>query len=555
MYILGISAFYHDSTAALLKDGKIVAAAAEERFSGRKHDHSFPDKAVDFCLKFEKIKKEDIDYIVFYEKPIIKFDRILDTHLKNYPFAYKLFSYAIPLWVKKKLKIKFLIKDKLGKFPLFTRHHISHSASAYYLSGFSESAVITFDSVGEWNTLSIGIGRGNKLNILKTIDFPDSLGLLYSTVTAFLGFKVNNGEGKVMGLASYGKPIYKEKFKKLITVFSDGSFRLKKSYFAYSYSDRMYSKKIVKLFGDPRKPEGTITKRDKDLAATLQWLLEDIALKIVRHTKEITKMDNLSLSGGVVLNSVMNGKILKSGIFNKYFFLPIGGDGGASVGGALYLWRNVLNNNYNEPLSSLYFGPKYSDEEILTTIKNYKLNYKTTADINEYIADMLIEQKIIGWFQGRMELGQRALGNRSILADPRNPKMKDIINGKVKHRESFRPFAPSMLEEKFAEYFGIEDAFSPYMILCLPVLKNKVDFPAAIHIDGTARIQTVNKKDNKKYYDLIDNFYKKTGIPVILNTSFNVRGKPIVCSPEDAVLTFLRTEIDILVMGDLIIEK
>ncbi len=557
MYILGISAFYHDSAIALLKDGHLIFAAEEERYTRKKHDNSFPFNAIDNALKYENITLEEIEHIVFYEKPIVKFDRIIDTHIRNYPFSYKLFYYAMPLWMKDRLKMKYFIYDHLGKYPLFSNHHLSHASAAYYLSPFNESAVVTIDGVGEWNTLSIGKGNGNKVNIIKTIDFPHSIGLLYSTITAFLGFKVNNGEGKVMGLASYGEPIYKEKFKKLVKIFPDGSFKLNKKYFSYEYRDRMFSQKLITLLGEkPRIPESELTKFHYDIAATLQWLLEEMVLNIIKHAKEITGSNNLALSGGVVLNSVMNGKILKSGIFENYFFLPASGDDGASMGAALYLWNHILEKERTPQLQNLYLGNEYSLNNIETVIKHNGLNYKKIDDISDYIANKLNENKIIGLFQGKMEFGPRALGNRSILANPIYAENKDILNEKVKHREGFRPFAPSMLEEEFHNYFPVKKGItSPYMIICLEVKEGKRTFPAAIHVDNTARVQTVNEKQNKTYYKIIKKFNELTGVPVVLNTSFNLRGEPIVCSPQDAIDTFLKTQMDILVLGNFIVEK
>ncbi|MCD6578616.1 carbamoyltransferase [bacterium] len=556
MYILGISAFYHDSSVALIKDGNMVFAAEEERYTKKKHDHSFPINAIDNALKYENITLEDIEHIVFYEKPIVKFDRILDTHIRNYPFSYKLFYYAMPIWLKERLKLKYYIYDRLGKYPLFSNHHLSHASAAFYLSPFKKSAILTIDGVGEWNTLSIGKGNGNKVKIIKTVDFPHSIGLLYSTITAFLGFKVNNGEGKVMGLASYGEPVYKEKFKKLVTIFPDGSFKLNKKYFSYEYKDRMFSKKLIKLLGEPRISESELTKFHYDIAATLQWILEEMVLNIIKHAKEITGSDNLALSGGVVLNSVMNGKILNSGIFDNYFFLPASGDGGASMGGALYLWNHILEKPRGSELKDLYLGNKYSLSHIELILKNNKLEYKKVEDIPDYIANKLNENKIIGLFQGKMEFAPRALGNRSILANPIHADNKDILNERVKHRESFRPFAPSMLEEEFHNYFPVKKGItSPYMIICLEVKEGKRTFPAAIHVDNTARVQTVNEKQNKTYYKIIKKFYELTGVPVVLNTSFNLRGDPIVCSPQDAIDTFLKTQMDILVLENFIIEK
>ena len=555
MFILGISALYHDSTAAVFRDGELIAAAAEERFTGKKHDASWPDHAIEFCLNSAGINPGELDHIVFYEKPVLKFDRILDTHIRTWPFSYPAFFPAIPLWTKEKLKIRFIIKRKLGKYPLFVKHHISHAAGAFYLSGFKKAAVITMDGVGEWNTLSIGIGDANSLKILKTIDFPHSIGLLYSAITAFLGFKVNNGEGKIMGLASYGKATFKKEFEKLISIFPDGSFKLHQKYFAYQNGTRMFSRSFVKLFGKPRKAESEITERDENIAATLQWVLEETALKLAAYAKELTGADKLCMAGGVVLNSVMNGAILKSDIFKDHFFLPIGGDGGAALGGPLYLWRNVLGNNENSPLKHLFWGPGFSQDHIKNLLISKDIKFSIPEDPERTAAELISQKKIIAWFDGRMELGARALGHRSILADPRDPKMKDILNERVKHREAFRPFAPMILQEEFSSYFGHEGVASPYMILCLPVNEGRKTFPAAIHVDGSARVQTVNKEDNSKIYSIISHFKDLTDIPVILNTSFNVRGEPIVLSPEDALKTFLSTGIDHLFMEGILVDK
>lgn len=564
MYVLGISCWYHDSAAALLKDGVVVAAALEERFTRKKHDNSFPKNAINFCLSFEGIKKEQVDYIVFYEKPLRKFERILDMVVQAFPKSFKQFYLSMPVWINERLRLRKIIKKFGFKAKiLFVDHHLSHSGAAFLCSPFENAAIITIDGVGEYTTTRISLGKGNQIIPLREIQFPHSLGLLYSTFTAFLGFEVNEGEFKVMGLAPYGKPTYYEKIKKLIQIKDDGSFKLNMKYFAYTYSERMFSNEFIKLFGKPRKPNSEITERDKDLAASLQKILEEVIIKIAKHTKEITGQENLCIAGGVALNSVANGALLREKIFKNIFVQPASTDAGSAIGAALYFYNCYLNKKRCYEMKTDYLGPEYKNEEIIQilneySIKGIKYEFMDYKKLIKKTAGLLAENKIIGWFQGRMEFGPRALGNRSILANPNKKEMKDILNERVKHRESFRPFAPSVLEEYAKEYFKIDNKNTrwPFMLFVFPVRKNKQSIiPAVTHVDGTARIQTVSKENNSLYYDLIKEFYKIKKIPVVLNTSFNVRGEPIVMSPKDALETFLKTGMDYLVIGNYFISK
>lgn len=560
MNILGISCFYHDAAAALLKDGLIVAAAAEERFTRQKHCLDFPHHAIKFCLDYAGITADQLDYVGFYEKPLLKFERIILSHLNTFPYSFRSFLYAIPLWLRQKLWIKSIIQKEL-KFSgevLFVEHHLAHAASAFLVSPFKEAAILTVDGTGEWATTACGYGIDSEIKLIKEIHFPHSLGLLYSAVTAYLGFKVNNGEGKVMGLAAYGKPRYYDKFKKLIEIKEDGSFRMNLSHFAYHYRLEMFNQKFNELFGKPRLPETEITQRDVDLAATIQNILEESLIKISEHLYQITGMKRLCIAGGVGLNSVANGRILVETPFEEIFIQPGAGDDGTSIGVAAYIYSTLLKNGRNYIMNDAYLGPSYSTEEVREFLQGKeKAIFKsyTTSELIEEVAELLSRGKIVGWFQGRMEFGPRALGARSILADPRNPKMKDILNEKVKHRESFRPYAPSVILEEAKEYFELECA-SPFMLLVARVREDKRGIiPAVTHADGTARIQTVSREENNLYYDLLQRFKAITGVPLILNTSLNVRGEPIVCSPEDAYQCFLKTEMDYLVMQNILIKK
>ncbi len=587
MKILGISAFYHDSAAALIIDGTIIAAAQEERFTRKKHDFEFPENAIDYCLKSENLKPADLDYIVFYDKPFLKFERILETYLQYAPLGFKSFIQAIPLWLKQKLWIKSLIQDALNgaECPiLFPEHHQTHAASAFYPSPFQEAAIITTDGVGEWTTTSIGFGKDNKLELLKEIHFPHSLGLLYSAFTYYTGFKVNSGEYKVMGLAPYGEPRYVQTIlDNIIDIKEDGSFRLHMEYFNYCAGLTMTNRKFAKLFGGPaRKSEAELTQREMDLARSVQEVIEIVMLKMARYTKKLTGAKNLCLAGGVALNCVANGILLRENIFDNIWIQPAAGDAGGALGAALAVWYDHLDNprktdGKQDSQFGSYLGPEYKDEEINAFLKKHDLPFTKLEDKIFYpkVAQLLAEENIIGWFQGKMEFGPRALGGRSIIGDARSTDMQKKMNLKIKYRESFRPFAPSILNEHVSDYFEI-DRESPYMLLVADVQKNlrremtedqkklfgieklnivRSDIPAITHVDYSARIQTIHKETNPRYWNLIKSFHEQTGCPVIVNTSFNVRGEPIVCSPLDAYKCFMRTEMDYLVMGNYVLDK
>ncbi len=560
MDILGIACHYHDSGACLVRDGKVIAAAEEERFTRKKHDHQYPENAIKYCLDHGGITASQLDYIGFYEKPILKFYRMLETQIDSYPKSIIQFTRAVPTWLTEKLRIKSLIRSKTGfKGEIFfIKHHMSHASSAFLPSPFKESAIITWDAVGEWTTVAYGTGKDNKIIMQKELQFPNSIGMLYSAMTAFLGFRVNSDEYKVMGLASYGTPKYYEKVKKLVTQLEDGSFKLNMDYFAYEYSFKMYNDKFVKEFGKPRKPETEITQHHMDLAASLQKLTEEIMLKIAKHVKKETGQKNLCMSGGVSLNVVANKIILEQSGFEKLFVQPASSDAGGALGVAMHIYNCTLNNPRNYIMTNAYLGPEFSEQEIKTYLDRNAIKYeecKTDDEMLQQTANMIEQNKIIGWFQGRMEFGPRALGARSILANPCNPEMKDILNNKVKHREDFRPFAPVTTEEDAQDYFEVKQP-DPFMVLLVDVKKNKREkIPSVTHVDGTGRLQTTTEKDNPKYYNLIKKFKKLSGVPVLINTSFNVRGEPIVCTPHDAYKCFKGTGIDVLVMGRCIITK
>lgn len=590
-YILGISAFYHDSAAAVLCNGEIIAAAQEERFTRKKADASFPIEAIKFCLNYAGIKISDINEIVFYDKPILKFDRILASYLHTAPLGIRSFLKAIPLWLREKLWIEDQIKKDLmyEKDILFTQHHQSHAASAFYPSPFNEAAILTVDGAGEWATTAVSLGKGNKLDILETLEFPHSLGLLYSAFTYYCGFKVNSGEYKLMGLAPYGKSIYKEKIlNNLVQVNTDGSISLNLKFFNFISGLKMINKKFCKLFGmPPRRPEEPLTQFYMDIAASIQEITNEIIVAMAKHAKELTGCKNLCFAGGVALNCSANNVLAKSGIFENIFIQPAAGDAGGALGAALYVHyalhgniRNPQNNNDVIPqLPGL--GPDFSPEEIEKLLKHYGLNYKKMSDddLYKYCAEKLNEQQIIGWFQGRMEFGPRALGYRSIIADPRSADMQKKMNLKIKFRESFRPFAPAVMEDFADEYFDIPSSskyLTPYMLTTTQILRkhlknvesfdsteNKISLlgidrstiNAVTHLDGSARIQVVREKDNPKFYKLLREFYRQTKMPMVVNTSFNVRGEPIVCTPQDALYCFFASNIDILVLECFILEK
>ena len=586
MYILGISAFYHDSAACIIKDGEIIAAAQEERFTRKKHDQNFPSNAIDYCLNEIGIKPSELGYVAFYDKPFLKFERILETYLQFAPRGINSFLKAIPLWIRKKLWIKELIREELNYFGkiIFPEHHMSHAASSFYTSPFKEAAFLTLDGVGEWSTTSYGIGKGNKLEMLADIQYPNSLGLLYSTFTFYTGFRVNSGEYKVMGLAPYGEPKYKDLiYNHLIDIKDDGSFKMNMDYFNYNVGLTMTNSKFNNLFGGaPRKPESNLTQREMDLARSIQEVTEEIVLKMAKHIRKETKMKFLCLAGGVALNCVSNGKLLRSGIFDDIYIQPASGDAGGSIGCALLTWYKYLDNerttvNGSDLMKGAFLGPKFSNDTIRTYLDDRKYKYEqlSNEELPEQIADLIAGQNVIGWFQGRMEFGPRALGSRTIIGDARSPETQKTINLKIKYRESFRPFAPSVRADNISEYFDI-DRESPYMLLVADVIKDKQspitkdessyfgleklnvirsDIPAVTHVDYSARIQSVNKDTNPRYYELLTKFYEKYGCPVIVNTSFNVRGEPIVCTPDDAYLCFMRTEMDYLIMGNYLLDK
>jgi carbamoyltransferase len=608
MYILGISAYYHDSGVALIKDEKIIAAVQEERFTRKKQDARFPKESIKYCLQEAGITLNDIDHIAFYDKPFLKFERLLTTYLAEAPNGFQSFLLSIPVWLKEKLFLKetlsrefkslFLelypdqekeakiFKKRISEKFMFGEHHQSHAASAFYPSPFEEAAILTIDGVGEWTTTSLAYGKGNKIEFIKEIDFPHSLGLLYSAFTYYTGFKVNSGEYKVMGLAPYGKPIYTDLIKEhLIDIKEDGSFKLNMQYFNYTTGLTMTNKKFNDLFGaPPRKSESTLTQREMDLAASIQKITEEVMIKLARHAKEVTGSDNLCMAGGVALNCVGNGELMRENIFKNLWIQPAAGDAGGALGGAYSVYYQELGHPRTidpkemDKMQGAYLGPKFSDEEIKSYLKEVNAVYhyidkeETLLDIT---SDALANNKVVGWHYDRMEFGPRSLGHRSIIGDPRSQEMQTIMNLKIKYRESFRPFAPSVLFEKVNAWYEL-DRESPYMLLVAPVKKEKQipmtpeqealfgieklniprsEIPAVTHVDYSARIQTVHKETNPRYHKLISKFEEKTGCATIVNTSFNVRGEPIVCTPEDSYRCFMRTEMDMLVIDNFILYK
>jgi len=590
MHILGISAFYHDSAACMLRDGEIIAAAQEERFTREKHDARFPIHAVDYCLQEAGLRPEDLDAVAFYEKPLLHFDRLVETYLAYAPRGFKSFLMMLPAWVGQKLRLpKEIDKGLHDRYtgPLyFPAHHESHAASAFFPSPFEEAAICTIDGVGEWSTTTVGYGEGNRIKLLEEIRFPHSLGLLYTAFTYYLGFKPNSGEYKVMGLAPYGDPKYVDLItENLVDIREDGSYWMDMRYFNYCQGLTMTTKRFHDLFGGPpRKPESKLTQLEMDLAASLQVVTERVMLNIARHAREITGKKNLCLAGGCSLNCVANGKILREGIFDDMFIQPAAGDAGGAVGSAYTVWHHVLNKPRSvvrpDAQKGSYLGPSFNDEQIRKALDEVGAKYTQAESLDaaiEKTAEALAESKVVGWFQGRMEYGPRALGNRSIIGDARSPEMQKVINLKIKFRESFRPFAPTILAEKCGEYFELDGGKdSPYMLLVADVREDKrcgdleADkglfglerlnrvrsvVPAITHVDYSARIQTVDPVRNPTYYNLIKSFDEKTGCPVIINTSFNVRGEPIVCTPRDAYHCFMCTDMDILVLGRFILHK
>ncbi|MFN3408745.1 MAG: carbamoyltransferase [Limisphaerales bacterium] len=622
MNILGLSAFYHDSAACLVRDGVIVAAAQEERFTRKKHDAAFPKHAVEYCLREGGITLAEVDAVAFYEKPFLKFDRILHSYLAYAPVGLKTFLMAIPLWIRERIWMKTLIQEELGKIaqgthfsgtgksphptsghPLpvgrregrgeganftgklyFPEHHESHAASAFLSSPFPEAAFLTVDGVGEWTTTSFGRGIGNRIEMLGELHFPHSLGLLYSAFTYFTGFKVNSGEYKLMGLAPYGEPKYVDVIlRELMDLKEDGSFRLNMRYFNYGVGLTMTNDAFAKLFGrPPRQPESKLTQHDMDLARSVQDVTEEVMFRMAKHVRNQTGLKNLCLAGGVALNCVANGKILREGIFEKIWIQPAAGDAGGALGAALFAWHQILGNErradgVHDFQRGSYLGPEYSREEIRAYLTQNQIPFTELSDeeLPERIADLIKAEKVIGWFQGRMEFGPRALGGRSIIGDAQSPRMQEVMNLKIKFRESFRPFAPSVLREKCAEWFDLTEE-SPYMLLVAPVAKSRrremtaeeqqrfgleklltirSTIPAVTHVDYSARVQTVTEDHSPMYYRMIKKFDEKYGCPVIINTSFNVRGEPIVATPEHAYLCFMRTNMDYLLLGNFLLEK
>lgn len=594
MHILGISAYYHDAAACLVTDGEIVAAAQEERFTRKKHDPSFPFNAIAYCLAEGRISPRDVNFVVFYDKPFLKFERLLETYLAFAPRGFKSFVTSLPIWLKDKLFQKALISNTLneawGKDTnwserlLFSEHHLSHAASAFFPSPFGEAAVLTMDGVGEWTTTSLAIGRGNSLEVMKEIHFPHSVGLLYSAITYYIGFKVNSGEYKVMGLAPYGEPKYVSLIKEhLIDIKEDGSFALDMSYFDYCTGLTMTNEKFDALFGGPpRRPESLLSQRDMDLAASIQAVTEEVVIKLAKDVARTSEQKHLCLAGGVALNCVANGKLVRDKVFERIWVQPAAGDAGGAVGAALGAFHIMLNQP-RRPVASLdgmrgsYLGPEYSQADIVDRLQQRGAVFTQLSnnDIIEQTAQALANGKAIGWMSGRMEFGPRALGARSILADPRSPTMQKQLNLKVKYRESFRPFAPSVLREDIADWFEI-DTDSQYMLLVADVARAKrrqmtigesalfgieklnvprSSIPAVTHVDYSARVQTVHAETNPRYHMLLKRFKELTGCPVLVNTSFNVRGEPIVCSPEDAFRCFMGTELDVLVVGNCLLQK
>ncbi|MBI4594536.1 MAG: carbamoyltransferase [Candidatus Rokubacteria bacterium] len=591
MHVLGISCYFHDAAAALLRDGRLVAAAEEERFTRKKHDYEFPQHAIDFCLRTGGIAPREVDYVVFFEKPFVKFERLLLASLQTFPRSHRVFREAMITWLGDKLWIRHLIQQRLGVEPariLFSEHHLSHAASAFFCSPFDEAAILTVDGVGEWTTASLGVGRGTNLRLLKEIRFPHSLGLLYSAFTAYLGFEVNEGEYKVMGMAPFGTPRYVDRVWKLIRQSSDGSFELDMSYFCFHHStDRTFKAKFVDLFGPPRDPAmnfftpssgypsyfgerpadfGELARLNQhyaDIAASIQTVTEEVLLALARAAHRETGLDRLCMAGGVALNSVANGRILRETPFQELYIHPAAGDGGGAVGAALWGYHAVLGKPRGFVMEHAAWGEEHGPQATERFLRANNIRYERLEHeerLIERVVDRLGQGKVVGWSQGRFEWGPRALGHRSILADPRRADMKDIVNTKIKFREPFRPFAPSVLAERAAEYFALDAPARHYPArFMLYVVDVKADkravLPAITHVDGTGRLQTVRRDTNPRYYKLIDAFGQATGVPVVLNTSFNLKGEPIVNTPAEAFNTFMKSGMDALVLGDCVIEK
>ncbi len=588
MNILGISAYYHDSAACLVQDGVIVAAAQEERFTRKKHDHRFPKHAIDYCLAEAGIKHEDVDLVTFYDKPLLKFDRILETYVACAPRGFKLFLMGLPLWLKEKLHTPRELDAGLeGRYKgryVFTEHHQSHAASAFFPSPFDEAAILTMDGVGEWATGSISHGQGNEIKMVKEMHFPHSIGLLYSAITYFTGFRVNSGEYKLMGLAPYGEPIYKDLIlEKLIDLKPDGSFKMDMSYFAFIYDDVMTSPKMNELFdGPPRAAESEITQREMDIAASIQAVTEEIVIRTARTAHELTGSKNLTLAGGVALNCVANGKILREGPFENIWIQPAAGDAGGALGAAMFVWHQLLDNPRTTGEFDSQFGSFLGEQESAESIAKYLdsvgaiyQEFPEEEKLCDRVAELLADENVIGHVGGRMEFGPRALGARSILGDARSPRMQEVMNVKIKFRESFRPFAPAVLKDRVDEYFEMRpEEESPYMLLVAPVKKDKLInaessgekgldqlkqlrsvVPAITHVDNSARVQTIDEARNPRFHGILKKFEERTGSPVLINTSFNVRGEPIVRTSEDAYRCFMHTNMDVLVLEDFVLLK
>ena len=561
-YILGISCFYHDSAAALLRDGVLVAAASEERFTRIKHDAGFPESAINFVLGVAGITIDDVDHLGFYDKPLLKLERMLISHLQNFPKSKAQFIRAMPAWMKEKISVRRVVNKRLGwnrKPVLFAEHHVSHGASSFLCSPFEEAAILTVDGVGEWATTTQGVGRGNSMEILREIRFPHSLGLLYSAITGYLGFKVNSAEYKVMGLAPYGEPRYVDQLRQVLDIAEDGSFRLNMDYFDFDWGLRMTNEAFFELMGrPPREGEGPLEDFHKDVARSVQEIVNEVMVKQATALHAETGMKNLCMAGGVALNCVANGHVLRETPFERVFVQPAAGDAGGALGVALWIHCMVLGNDRKWELQRADWGPAFDDIAIESVLEHYGAVYRRVDDEAELLkttASHIGDSKVVGWFQGRMEYGPRALGSRSILGDPRVTDMRDRINMKIKFREGFRPFAPSILAERADEWFDLRGHPSPYMLLVADVHEHKRTVPAITHVDGSARVQTVHADRTPRYHALLSEWERQTGCPMLINTSFNVRGEPIVCTPEDAFCCFIRTHMDTLVMGNYILEK
>lgn len=560
MNILGISCYYHDSAACLVRDGVPVVAVQEERFNREKNSSAFPIQSINHCVQESGLSFQDIDGIAFFEKPHLKFSRVILDHLRSFPFSYGNFLTSMPYWLQDRLILPLVLKRELSYEGdvYFLDHHMSHAASSFLVSPFEEAAFLTADGVGEWATMTWGHGKDRDLNVMREIRYPDSLGLLYTALTVFLGFRANSGEGKTMGLASYGEPIYIDRFREMVEVKEDGSIRVDRRYFPFNKGRRMYSKRFLKVFGAERKPESELKQRHYDIAASLQLFTEETLILIAKHVHQEVGSDNLCLSGGLFLNCVANQRIIEETPFKNIFIQPASGDSGGALGAACYASNVLLDQPRVYTMKNAYLGPVYNDKEIQWAVGQHLLPSRLVEDdtlLCKEIAKALFEGKIVGWFQGKMEFGPRSLGCRSILGNPCLPETKDILNARVKHRESFRPFAPIILKEKVGEYFeNVQE--SPFMLLAPKVKEDKVDvIPSVTHVDGTARVQTLEQEQNPILYELIEEFEKLSGVPVVVNTSLNLRGEPVACAPEDAIACFKRSDMDLLVLGNRIVSK